>query len=989
MLDAVLLNIISQAIWELGLSPLLRGDHRPVSYNDPAEDEEAQEEARYSATVEHTLQRLKSTEGTTLTEKQIIELLSSREVRTLVVSLFIFRLDWEGQGVKQAHEEFLALSSRQGISRGDADRIFTALVQAAEASVNIAISDKMLSPRESGSAARQQLILQHLDAMERRTRYLTEEAPSTPAQVDNFEKDLRREVMFRHSTITPPDFYGSQPVAIDDLYVEPDLELPNQGSDDASEGSGDSKTKRVTVKEWLASLGYGIVLGNPGAGKSTLATKICHALSSNPSWTVGGQQQTPVMVTLRDYSTVSRERGLSISEYIADTAKVRYQLNVPPGAIDYLLLAGRLMVIFDGLDELLETHRRQEVRDDVESFQRRFPSARLLITSRVVGYAQAPLNHNVFDRAQLPEFRDEQVEEYAAKWFRRDSTLSQPEQEEKARAFVTESEKVAADLRGNPLLLALLCNLYRGQNYLPRHRPEVYESCARMLFETWDRSRGIEGILPIAEHIRPAVRFLAWWIYEDETRQSGVLEEELIDKAVEFLLEFRFEDPHEARAAAESFIEFCAGRAWVFSDIGTTPEGVRRFQFTHRTFLEYFAADHLVAISETTAELSERLVARIAAREGIVVAQIAFQLKSKSTLTAANQLLDDLIRNTQDKWPAFQANLLLFGAECLAFIVPAPQVVRRLGERIGELFIATAKSSHDQVSASLRDLPLALTKAGVETRSGVLAGVVDCLEAAIFEGGEDGAAAALCFGELGPNSALPDDASTLWRVAMKDGLEATQENRRVLAAQTAELALSMARDEELLIGPLVEMHGLEALFAEPRAALRPNASCIPILLRMVDEVLNHLPTQDSGANRWLSMLEEVAVALRESPPPWAQAPKLHIHPLNGGCKSDAQDAMSPEAKWGVALVFACYAESLASGHGASSPLGAVGLLEMLNKGSNPVMSQIEPIIRRRLIPPEVDPEGVVEKLRLGSAESNLLESWMERRRDFLRVAKTR
>ena len=40
------------------------------------------------------------------------------------------------------------------------------------------------------------------------------------------------------------------------------------------------------------------------------------------------------------------------------------------------------MVIFDGLDELLDTHYRQEIKGDIESFCNLYPTVPVLITSR-------------------------------------------------------------------------------------------------------------------------------------------------------------------------------------------------------------------------------------------------------------------------------------------------------------------------------------------------------------------------------------------------------------------------------------------------------------------------------------------------------------------------------------------------------------------------------------------------------------------------------
>jgi hypothetical protein len=41
-----------------------------------------------------------------------------------------------------------------------------------------------------------------------------------------------------------------------------------------------------------------------------------------------------------------------------------------------------------------------------------------------------------------------------------------------------------------------------------------------MLFERWDKRRGINVTLPFEKRILPAMEFLAHWIYSDERRQS-------------------------------------------------------------------------------------------------------------------------------------------------------------------------------------------------------------------------------------------------------------------------------------------------------------------------------------------------------------------------------------------------------------------------------------------------------------------------------------
>jgi predicted NACHT family NTPase len=104
---------------------------------------------------------------------------------------------------------------------------------------------------------------------------------------------------------------------------------------------------------------------------------------------------------------------------------------------------------------------------------------------------------------------------------------------------------------------------------------------------------------------------LAYWIYTDSKRQAGVLEGELIDQTANHFMSRRFNDEYEAREAARDFVHFCRGRAWVFSDTGMTASGTPLYQFTHRTFLEYFTAAHLTRVHRDSDSLSTVLLPHI------------------------------------------------------------------------------------------------------------------------------------------------------------------------------------------------------------------------------------------------------------------------------------------------------------------------------------------------------------------------------------------
>ena len=135
---------------------------------------------------------------------------------------------------------------------------------------------------------------------------------------------------------------------------------------------------------------------------------------------------------------------------------------------------------------------------------------------------------------------------------------------------------------------------------------------------------------------------------------------------------------HKARRAAQDFIGFCTGRAWVFTDTGTTAEGEKLYQFTHRTFLEYFSATYLYSVHPTAPELAKALLPHIAKQEWDVVAHLAFQILSRRVQGAGDKLLSGLVEGADWAPSAERWNILLFAARCLQSIVPSPAVRREV-----------------------------------------------------------------------------------------------------------------------------------------------------------------------------------------------------------------------------------------------------------------------------------------------------------------------
>ena len=445
-----------------------------------------------------------------------------------------------------------------------------------------------------------------------------------------------------------------------------------------------------------------VLLGDPGGGKTTAANVLANYFASSPT------RKIPFLVTLRDYAAVDPPER-SVVRHIEHNLSTKYQCPAPDGLVDRLLLTGRAIVIFDGLDELLNTYRRRDISNRVEQFCIEYPFTSVLVTSRLVGYDQARLDGAQFTTYRLGGFGEHEVAEYSRKWFAVQEGAIPATAEAEARSFLMESE-CASDLRSNPLLLSLMCILYRGEGSLPRDRTGIYARCAELLLRKWDEMRRIHRELRDSHLVEPAIWHLAWWLFTREDPQAAVTERQLIDEIASFLRKRGYESAEQAQATAREFAESCSGRMWVLSDTGTAANGEKLYSFTHRTFLEYFTAVHLATVSDTPEDLAHALVMRLCKGEWEVVSQLAIQIKDRNSDCGSDRIYTMLLDPNMcahvglpdETAPESRGHILTFLARSLESAEPSPASVRKLTKAVLDYLFSLGMNYNSSVP--LRDL---------------------------------------------------------------------------------------------------------------------------------------------------------------------------------------------------------------------------------------------------------------------------------------------
>lgn len=678
-----------------------------------------------------------------LTASDVSPALKSPAFRGLIKELFLAVITDHGdekiEMVKQSM--VLVLKSGLGASAGERDVqhfslcVVDALKEACDSIVGelTKISPEALLPlQQTALLKRLTTVLQNIEEHQASLRM------AASAEVISARKmwlSQYRAVCSRvHGRIRPPDFKTNVNLPMEDLYVLPTISTG--GPREYMGGQG------MDFEPFRSTIDRTVLLGDPGGGKSTLSNYLASHWSGNDEGVV------PFHITLREYA--KQPTRLPVVQYIEQQLGSVYQHPVPSGLVEGLLLSGSAVVIFDGLDELIDTTMRRQVSETVEVFGIRYPLAKILVTSRRIGYDQARLDPDIFQVRVISEFKAEDVASYVHKWFSCQEEYDEAEAARLAESFIDQSAAVP-DLRSNPLMLSLMCILFRGESFIPRNRPDVYEKCANLLFEKWDGHRDIQVPLAARLHIDSALKYVAHWMLETGAGDAGVPRGELVRKMTDYLHGRVFEDQDESVRAADEFVEFCQGRAWVLSDAGTTADGEKLFTFTHRTFMEYFAAFHLTRINDTPEHLARVLLPRVAREEWDVVAQLAIQIVNKSADKGSERALSVMLNEQRRRSVHGRSNVLDFIARCSLFCTVQPPFIRDLSRAcLSMAFKGSGQAGHREPEYVILRPWLSLLESNTGTQRNIVIEVHKEMIASALESKESeewwGACRVLLFG---------------------------------------------------------------------------------------------------------------------------------------------------------------------------------------------------------------------------------------------------
>jgi|CXWL01.1.fsa_nt_gi formylglycine-generating enzyme required for sulfatase activity len=381
---------------------------------------------------------------------------------------------------------------------------------------------------------------------------------------------------------------------------------------------GERLGQPVPILELLGKHDGLVVLGDPGAGKSTFLKYLAVSLASGGGAELGLGERVPLLLSLGGYADALTHGDVPLDDYFARHYRERgIDLDLA-SVLDEALDRGRALVLLDGLDEVKDLATRHTVAARVLDFYtvHRAAGNKFVLTSRIVGYREVALVAEGLSECTLLDFEDAEIEAFVDRWTRALEKAAygagaaaeyeaQAQKDGLLRAL--RNNPGVRELAANPLLLTILAVMKRQGIELPERRVELYEACVKALLEDWQRARSLSGRALPHQDRQTTLKVLApvaLWM-QREAPGAGLVREGDLRRFLETL--FAGRQAADPEAEAEAFLAVAR-----VSNL-LVDRGGRQFGFLHLTFQEYLAA---VALTQSAQKSLEPLIAEISAHVG-------------------------------------------------------------------------------------------------------------------------------------------------------------------------------------------------------------------------------------------------------------------------------------------------------------------------------------------------------------------------------------
>jgi predicted NACHT family NTPase len=320
-----------------------------------------------------------------------------------------------------------------------------------------------------------------------------------------------------------------------------------------------------------------VVLGNPGSGKTTYLKYLALYYAGKIGDSDGKRPQKtlfPIFISLR---TIAEKRNsiFKMLLYKLEQAQI-------PSAKDFLenlLKKGNCILLLDGFDELTKGQQISLAKDLVEFTKNtEYSKNSIVISSRVTDFLTQLTS---FVELQNVEFDESSIKKFIQNWFHSSDHI-----QAKELIKIIFRDANLKELASNPLLLSLICILYKYDLHIPSNKGELYTRCTECLLREWDTDRGFrrETAYEKLSDIRKLQLFseLAFNFFVEGRL---LFEKKLLIKELRNFIIGLDINPDETESVLKE----------IESHHGILVERAQKiYSFSHLTFQEYFVAKHIV-----------------------------------------------------------------------------------------------------------------------------------------------------------------------------------------------------------------------------------------------------------------------------------------------------------------------------------------------------------------------------------------------------------
>lgn len=332
------------------------------------------------------------------------------------------------------------------------------------------------------------------------------------------------------------------------------------------------------------------IIGPPGSGKTTLLQHMALTLThEHKRGLIGLPNHVPMLLFLRHHAArIAADEDYTLSDAMIEAlADGGMEEGLPREWFENLLAAGRVVVMLDGLDEVADLERRQQVVAWVQAQMARYARNHFVVTSRPLGYQSNPLDGVTV--LEVQPFTPPQVRSFVERWYLANEIRSFRDYDFGVRMKAQEGaedllrrlqqSEALSRLAVNPLLLTMIATVHRYRSSLPNRRVELYaELCEVFLGKLPQLDEGELGMTPAQkQHV---LQVLAYEMMRQERRQMSR------EAALEIITDpLALVNP---MIDAETFLRV------IERSSGLLLEQERgQYSFAHLTFQEYLAAVHI------------------------------------------------------------------------------------------------------------------------------------------------------------------------------------------------------------------------------------------------------------------------------------------------------------------------------------------------------------------------------------------------------------